>query len=145
MSSLSFVRPAPPVPYVPLTRDQMEQRRLEAAALLGNGLSQSRIARQFHVSRTTAGRWQQKLKAAGLDALRQHPAPGRPCLLTPDQWRELEALYRATRHTRWTCGRMVQVIEERFGVRYHPDHAGRILQRLRGPKKKKARSRGASA
>ncbi len=30
----------------------------------------------------------------------------------------------------WTCARVAQVIEEEFGVRYHKDHVGRLLQEL---------------
>src|SRR5207247_326794 len=30
----------------------------------------------------------------------------------------------------WTCGRVVQVIEEEFGVRYHKGHVSRLLKAL---------------
>jgi hypothetical protein len=31
---------------------------------------------------------------------------------------------------RWTTGRMADAIAERFGVRYDPDHVGRLMHRL---------------
>lgn len=30
----------------------------------------------------------------------------------------------------WTCRRVAQVIEQTFGVSYHPDHVGRLLHGL---------------
>jgi transposase len=30
----------------------------------------------------------------------------------------------------WTCARVADLIEERFGVRYHPAHVCRLLHRL---------------
>ena len=40
-----------------LNRDEMEMRRLEAVQDLLSGLTQSKVARKFGVSRTTASRW----------------------------------------------------------------------------------------
>lgn len=119
-----------------LTRDEMESRRLMAAQDLQTGLSQSQIARKFGVSRTTASRWYRALSGKGVEALRKRRAPGRPCRLTSTQLAEITALYKAGPRAsgfetdRWTTLRFSEVIDRNFGIRYDPDHVGRIMHRL---------------
>jgi transposase len=119
-----------------LTRDEMERRRLAAAQDLLNGASQARVARKFGVSRTTASRWQETLTDKGLDCLRKRRATGRPNRLTPEQRAGVVELFAAGPRAsgfdkdRWTTGRLAQAIEQRFGVRYDPDHVGRLMYRL---------------
>jgi len=119
-----------------LSRDEMESRRLLAAQDLQTGLTQSQIARQFGVSRTTASRWNRSLSGNGVESLRKRRAPGRPSRLTADQLKVLTDCYQAGPRTagydtdRWTTARFAEVIFVQFGVRYDPDHAGRIMHRL---------------
>lgn len=119
-----------------LTRDEMESRRLEAARDLQLGFSQSQVARKFGVSRTTASRWCRALNGNGLEALRKRRAPGRPSRLHPDQLQALAELYHAGPQNAgfssraWTTARFAEAIFTRFGVRYDPDHVGRIMHRL---------------
>jgi transposase len=119
-----------------LTRDEMESRRLLAAQDLQRGLSQSQVARKFGVSRTTASRWYRALSGRGIDALRKRRAPGRPSRLNHEQLNNVAELYRSGPRTagfdsdRWTTARFATAIHERFGVRYDPDHVGRIMHRL---------------
>ena len=119
-----------------LTRDEMESRRLLAAQDLQRGLSQSQVARKFGVSRTTASRWCRSLSGKGLESLRKRRAPGRPSRLTTDQLHAIAEIYRTGVRAagfeadRWTTGRFAEAIFVRFGVRYDPDHVGRIMHRL---------------
>ena len=119
-----------------LTRDEMESRRLLAAQDLQTGLSQSQVARKFGVSRTTASRWNRALSGKGVEALRKRRAPGRPSRLTADQTRAIMEIYQQGPRAagfetdRWTTARFADAIFVRFGVRYDPDHAGRIMHRL---------------
>ena len=119
-----------------LTRDEMESRRLLAAQDLQTGLTQSQVARKFGVSRTTASRWNRSLSGNGVEALRKRRAPGRPSRLTADQLKILTETYQAGPRAsgfdsdRWTTARFADAIFARFGVRYDPDHAGRIMHRL---------------
>jgi transposase len=119
-----------------LSRDEMESRRLLAAQDLQTGLTQSQIARKFGVSRTTASRWNRSLSGNGVEALRKRRAPGRPSRLTADQLKVLTDTYQAGPRVagydtdRWTTARFAEVIFVHFGVRYDPDHAGRIMHRL---------------
>ena len=119
-----------------LSRDEMESRRLLAAQDLQTGLSQSQIARKFGVSRTTASRWNRTLSGKGVESLRKRRAPGRPSRLSADQLKILTDTYQTGPRAcgfetdRWTTARFADVIFRQFGVRYDPDHAGRILHRL---------------
>ena len=128
-----------------LNRDEMESRRLLAAQDLQTGLSQSQVARKFGVSRTTASRWNRSLNGSGVEALRKRRAPGRPSRLTADQLKVLTETYQAGPRAsgfdtdRWTTARFAEAIFARFGVRYDPDHAGRIMHRLGLRERRKSR------
>jgi transposase len=119
-----------------LTRDEMESRRLLAAQDLQNGLSQSKVARKYGVSRTTASRWCRALSGKGVEALRKRRAPGRPSRLNHTQQTEVTSLYREGPRSagfdsdRWTTTRFAEAIWMRFSIRYDPDHVGRIMHRL---------------
>jgi transposase len=119
-----------------LTRDEMESRRLSAAQDLQRGLTQSQVARKFGVSRTTASRWHRALSGRGLEGLRKRRAPGRPSRLTAEQLVAAAEIYRSGPRTagfltdRWTTERFARAIQARFGIRYDPDHVGRIIHRL---------------
>lgn len=119
-----------------LTRDEMESRRLLAADDLQRGLSQSHVARKFGVSRTTASRWHRALNGSGVEALRKRRAPGRPSRLNSEQLRGAAEIYHAGPRSagfdsdRWTTARFAEAIHARFGIRYDPDHVGRIMHRL---------------
>jgi transposase len=118
-----------------LTRDEMESRRLLAAQDLQNGLSQSHIARKFGVSRTTASRWHRALDR-GVETLRKRRATGRPSRLNREQREGVIELFQAGARAagfsddRWTTARLAQAIDVRFGIRYDPDHVGRIMHQL---------------
>jgi transposase len=130
-----------------LSRDEMESRRLLAAQDLQRGLSQSQVARKFGVSRTTASRWYRSLSGRGLESLRKRRAPGRPSRLTADQLGIIAECYRSGPRAagfesdRWTTARFADAIYVRFGVRYDPDHVGRIMHRLGLRERKRQRSR----
>jgi transposase len=119
-----------------LTRDEMESRRLMAAQDLQTGVSQSKVARKYGVSRTTASRWQRALSGKGVEALRKRRAPGRPSRLSKDQLQGVAELYQAGPRAagfesdRWTTQRFAEAINAKFAVRYDPDHVGRIMHRL---------------
>jgi transposase len=119
-----------------LTRDEMESRRLMAAQDLQEGLSQSQVARKFGVSRTTASRWNRALSGRGVEALRKRRAPGRPSRLNAEQLKIVSEIYAAgpraagLESDRWTTMRLAEAINTRFGIRYDPDHVGRIMHRL---------------
>lgn len=121
-------------------RTWLEQRRLEAGAMFRSGACQSEVVGIFGVSRTTASRWGRAFEKGGLRALARRYAPGRPCRLTSDQIVDLLGFLAERperwglspgRRTAWTSRIVADFIEAEFGVRYNPDHIGRLLQRYR--------------
>jgi transposase len=120
-----------------LTREQMEERRLEGGRLLKKGkLSQSAIASQLGVSRATVSVWNKQLQAGGLRHLRRRATPGRPTRLTAEQGKALlrclkrGALSAGFATDRWTLPRIQKVSERQFGVTYHVNYLSRLLQKL---------------
>ncbi len=109
---------------------------MEAARFLLAGDTQSAVARRFGVSRTTASRWDHALRRRGLESLKKRKATGRPSRLTPAQMAALPALMAQGASAfgyadgRWTTARLSRAIMLSFGVRYDPDHVGRLLHRL---------------
>ena len=109
---------------------------MEAATDLMDGLSQSKVARKFGVSRTTASRWHRAIHEEGAESLRKRRATGRPCRLSPDQVAKIPEIYLqgAAAHgypdNRWTTARMASVIEQNFNVHYDQDHVGRLLNKM---------------
>jgi transposase len=134
-----------------LTRDEMERRRLAAAQDLLEGCPQSSVARKFGVSRTTASRWCRALRNSGVESLRKRKAPGRPNRLNAQQLEELVDMFVAGPRScgfpadRWTSTRLTQAIQERFGVRYDPDHVGRLMHRLHLAHREAPQERAAGA
>src|SRR5487761_8946 len=115
----------------------LERRRMEAARLLREGLSQSEVARRGEVHRQSVSRWARELEESGVRGLRQAGRTGRPPKLRPAQLRDLErALKRGPEafgfaSGLWTAARVRDLIEYRTGVRYHEDHVWRILRKLK--------------
>jgi putative transposase len=119
-----------------LSREEMERRRLSAAQHLLNGYSQSRVARMYGVSRTTASRWHNALLHKGADSLKKRRATGRPSRLTADQLQGLARIFGegpqayGLQSKRWTTGLLAKAIESQFGVHYDEDHVGRLMHKL---------------
>ena len=100
------------------------------------GWCQRDIAEVLDVREETVSRWLARARQGGPRALRSCPPPGRPSRLSSAQkrlipeflWHGAEAY--GFRGQVWTCARVAKVIQEEFGVRYHKDHVGRLLQEL---------------
>ena len=120
-----------------LSREQMEERRLEGARLIKRGeMSHAAIARQLGVSRAAIRNWAKQLEAGGLRRLRRRKATGRPPKLNPAQRRELKRLLRrgalaaGFASDRWSMDRVRQLIKQVFGIEYHPKYLNRLLRQL---------------
>ena len=114
----------------------LERRRLKAARLLQRGVRPAEVARRVGVHRQSVGRWREQLKREGLAGLKKAGRAGRPAKLSAEQLLLLEEeLVRGPRawgYTTelWTTQRVADVIQRRFGVRYHRDHVGRVLAQM---------------
>lgn len=114
-----------------------EWRRLRTVQLKQAGWRQRDIAAALAVSEVTVSRWLARARVGGIEALLDHPSPGRPPRLSAAQralipeflWHGPEAY--GFRGRVWTCARIAKVIEQEFGVAYHKGHVARLLEELR--------------
>jgi transposase len=73
-----------------LSKQQLEERRREAARLLRQGqLSQAEIAQELGVSRTAVCQWAKQLEQQGLRGLAARAVSGRPAQMSRADWRRL--------------------------------------------------------
>jgi transposase len=104
------------------------KRRLQAARLFAQGLSQAEVARRLGVSRQTARRWQARWRQGGRAGLAGPGRWGRPSRLSEADWRRVEGALLAGAAAQgfdndlWTLPRIAEVIWRLTGVSYHPGH-----------------------
>lgn len=117
--------------------DWLEGRRLRAWELHQQGWSQHRIAEALGVTQGAVSQWFARVRqAGGTEGLYRRVNKGATPKLTPEQMRQLPSLLEQGPQAFgfwedvWTRERVATVIENRFGVRYHPTQVGRILRKL---------------
>jgi transposase len=115
----------------------LERRRFEAVRLLEKGdLNQSEVARRVHVCRQTVSRWADEFRTGGREALQKAGRADRKAALTESDRKRLEELLLqgpeklGYETPLWTCARVAHLIEDEFGVEYHPGHVWKILDDL---------------
>jgi transposase len=129
----------------PVPQHWKEARRLQAWRLKQQGWSQRRIGEALGVSEGAVSQWMTRVREAGAEGLRHHPAPGAPRRLSSEQLARLpDLLHRGPaaygfRGELWTRSRIAAVIRLEFGVSYHPTHVGRLCKVLRWSPQKPAR------
>src|SRR5208283_1376123 len=115
---------------------QLEQRRRQAVAMSQQGYGPVRIARILKTTPQAVCRWLKAYRNGGDSALAAAPVPGRPSKLTTRQRQALvgcllkgaAAFGFAT--DLWTCPRIGQLVEQRYGVHYHVDAIPRLMASL---------------
>lgn len=118
------------------SRDWREWRRFRAAEMHEEGWTGQEIAVALGVSPGAVSQWLKRLRTGGKEALRAQPPPGPTPRLSPDQRAQLPALLAWGAEAFgflgdvWTAKRVAAVIEQEYGVRYHPDHVGRLLREV---------------
>jgi transposase len=116
--------------------EALEQRRLAAVQFIEEGFNNSEIGRRLKVANQTVSRWRKQFEAGGVVALRQAGRAGRKPQLTTAQLQRLVELLRKGPEAYgyetplWTCERVGDVIEQEFGVAYHPGHVWKLLRQL---------------
>src|SRR5215469_11815317 len=114
----------------------LEKRRFDAVRLFRKDLNNSEIGRRLKVSNQTVSRWRKEHQQGGNVALRGAGRAGRlPCLSEADKARLVELLLQGPERLGyetplWTCPRVADLIQQNFGVEYHPGHVWRILRQL---------------
>jgi transposase len=127
--------------------DLLEDRRKRALGLLKLGLSLNEVGRRIRSSASSVMRWRDAWRRGGAKALKVRFSPGRPWKLCERQRQRLIALLLkgaiayGYRTNLWTTARIAEVIERKFGVRYHRDHVGRLMHSLKwSPQKPERRA-----
>jgi transposase len=106
------------------------------------GWKQKDIAQAFGVSEGAVSQWFKKARTQGVQALRHQPPAGRAAKLTKDQMAQIsEELAKGAeafgfRGQVWTTARVACMIEQVFGVHYHPAHCSRLLRQLKQSQQK---------
>ena len=116
--------------------DWREQRRRRAWEFHQQGWSQRRIAHELGVTQGAVYQWLKRVREVGnVEALRSHPAPGRRAALTDEPLAQLPALLAQGAEAfgfqgdRWTTARIAAVLQQVFGISYHPAHVSRLLRK----------------
>ncbi len=116
--------------------DLLEDRRRRALALVDSGCSLNEAARRIGCGASSVLRWYRVRRRGGEKALQVRFSPGRPPKLGAKQLQRLVqlllkgAMARGYRTNLWTTARIALLIAEEFGIRYHPNHIGRLMHRL---------------
>ena len=114
----------------------LEARRRVALTLVEEGHSLQAVARWLRCAASSVMRWRDAVRRRGERAFQVGASPGRPPKLTKRQRQHLVrlllqgSLAHGYRTDLWTTARVAEVIERHFGIRYHPDHVGRLLHAL---------------
>lgn len=114
----------------------LERRRLDAVAMLKQGMMPAAVARTLKVSAASVSRWQNAMLDGGAKALAAKPVPGRPLKLDLGKRQRIgDLLCKGPKHfgfetELWTLERVGEVIERTFDVSYHPSQVWRILLSL---------------
>jgi transposase len=112
-----------------------EQRRMQAAELFAQDLSNAEIARRLHVSRMSVSHWYQIWQAQGSEGLKVR-RPGRQPQLSNQQLQQVAAALLEGPEAHgfetplWTLARISQLIEKLTGVSHHPSYVWYLLQAM---------------
>lgn len=116
--------------------EALEQRRLQAADLLRQGLSQSEVARRVGAHRQSVSQWAEALRDKGRKGLRKAGRAGRRPKLSGEDLKRIERGLKQGPEklgygtSLWTSARVAHLIEQECGIRYATGHAWRILRQL---------------
>lgn len=114
--------------------EEMERRRRLGMRQLGEGKSQSEVARRCGVSRTTAMRWERARRTR--KQAWQRRTLGRPPKVTAKHLQALRtALGKGAQahgflNDLWTLPRVAKTLQDLSGVRCHPAHVWKLLGRM---------------
>jgi len=115
---------------------ELQQRRIRAISLLQEGYRPVDVANIVGVDRRSVRRWKSAYLKEGQKGIEAKPAPGRPLKLDKKGREKLEeVLLKGAKSAGfdtdlWTCRRVAQLIENLFGVKYHPHHVSKLLHSL---------------
>jgi transposase len=108
-------------------------KRLHAVLLNADGHSSGRIAEILKAPRSRASEWLANYETHGEEALLEGQRSGRPARLSPSQRTELGDIIESGPVAYgldsgvWTSPMIGRVVEDEFGIAYHPGHVRKLL------------------
>jgi transposase len=118
------------------TANQLEKRRRKAIELLSSGEKPTTVARRVNSALSSIYLWWQQFRDRGDEGLKPKPTPGRtPKLSKAQQEKLIQLLLKGAKAAGystelWTLERIAELIENKFGVSYHPSHVWKLLRKL---------------
>jgi len=111
-------------------------KRLQAVVLNAEGLTSGEVAGILKAPRSKVSEWLALYQRHGVDGLLEGYRSGRPSSLTSEQRVQLEDILGSGPVAYgldtgiWTSPMLAWVIEEEFGIAYHPGHVRKLLHQL---------------
>jgi transposase len=113
--------------------EELERRRLLAVERVSEGYDSAEVAEFLGVHPASVRKWWKAYQQHGAAGLAAKPVPGRPPKLTPA--REIEVIRWLHKNPKsfgfatelWTARRVAQVIERKWGVKFHPNYLSEWL------------------
>src|SRR5258708_7298246 len=108
-------------------------KRLRAVVLNSEGHTSGELAEILQAPRSKVSEWLQRYQTNGIDGLLEGYRSGRPSELTEKQQQQLGDLLDSGPVAYgqdtgiWTSPMIAWMIEEEFGVQYHPGHVRKLL------------------
>jgi transposase len=108
-------------------------KRLRAVVLNSEGHTSGELANILQAPRSKVSEWLQRYQTDGIDGLLEGCRSGRPSELTEKQQHQLGDILDSGPVAYgldsgiWTSPMIAWVIEEEFGVQYHPGHVRKLL------------------
>ena len=125
-------------------------RRIHAVLLNHDGYASGRIGAVLHAPRSRVSEWLKNYEHFGWEGLLEGHRPGRPAALTEAHRKSLRDIIDSGPVAYgflsgvWTSPMIARVINEEFGVMYHPGHVRKLLDELgfsvQRPKRELARA-----
>jgi transposase len=120
----------------PPSNKVLEKRRRRAIDLLAKHISLREVARRLDCNASSVMRWRNRHATLGEAGLKVGKSPGRRPRHSLRQKKGLmQRLLNGPgaygwKTDVWTTLRIAELIRRRYGVRYRPDHIGRVLHQL---------------
>src|SRR5271167_2700953 len=111
-------------------------KRLRAVLLNGEGRTSGELADILQAPRSKVSEWLSRYEVYGVEGLLEGYRPGRPASLTEEQREQLGDILDSGPVAYgldtgiWTSPMIAWVIEQEFGVPYHPGHVRKLLHGL---------------
>ena len=111
-------------------------KRLQAVVLNAEGRTSGELAAVLKAPRSKISEWLARYQADGVDGLLEGYRSGRPSELSAEQHQQLGDILDSgpvaygLDNGVWTSPMISWVIEEEFGVTYHPGHVRKLLHTL---------------